>query len=263
MKNVVNCQHLLFTETWRHSKFGSRLCKIRWEKYPIAFVKVVEGSEIYNFPIHHFVHFYSTFWRNSRSNGASWDSSTRRRDVAPAPRLPRRPSPAARLPKAPCAFPRPLKSPPPTWCSRTRRTAAPPMDRRSAPCLPATGAPADAPPYRDIEAKAWSRKRSPVYKWHRPSSLAPEPLPLLLAPPPATMVAARWTPPSTQFRHRPTPSGPSPAPLEPPAPRVVVAKPQSHRSGCPSGQRCPPPPRLLADAIPAPSPASNRRVVSP
>jgi hypothetical protein len=26
------------------------------------FVKVVEGSEIYNFCIHHFVHFYSTFW---------------------------------------------------------------------------------------------------------------------------------------------------------------------------------------------------------
>jgi hypothetical protein len=28
----------------------------------MAFVKVVEGSEIYNFPIRHFVHFYSKFW---------------------------------------------------------------------------------------------------------------------------------------------------------------------------------------------------------
>jgi hypothetical protein len=28
----------------------------------MAFVKVVEGSEIYNFPIHHFGHFYSNNW---------------------------------------------------------------------------------------------------------------------------------------------------------------------------------------------------------
>jgi hypothetical protein len=34
----------------------------------MAFVKVVEGSEIYNFPIHHFVHFCSKFWRYSCSN---------------------------------------------------------------------------------------------------------------------------------------------------------------------------------------------------
>jgi hypothetical protein len=57
VKNLVSCQQLLFTETWRHSKFGSRLYKIRREKHPRAFVKVVEGGEIYNFPIHHLVHF--------------------------------------------------------------------------------------------------------------------------------------------------------------------------------------------------------------
>jgi hypothetical protein len=51
MKILVKYQHLLFTETEWHSKFGNNLCKIRWEKYPRAFVKVVEGSEIYNFPI--------------------------------------------------------------------------------------------------------------------------------------------------------------------------------------------------------------------
>jgi hypothetical protein len=68
MKNVVNGQQLLFTEAWRHSKFGHRLCKIRGEKHHMAFVKVVEGSEIYNFPIHHFVHFYSKFWIISCSN---------------------------------------------------------------------------------------------------------------------------------------------------------------------------------------------------
>jgi hypothetical protein len=33
------------------------LCKNRGEKHHRAFVKVVEGSEIYNFPIHHLVNF--------------------------------------------------------------------------------------------------------------------------------------------------------------------------------------------------------------
>jgi hypothetical protein len=83
VKNVVNRQQLLFAEAWRHSKFGSRLCKIRWEKHPRSFVKVVEGSEIYNFSIHHFVHFYSNFWRNSPSNRASQNGLASRRDVAP------------------------------------------------------------------------------------------------------------------------------------------------------------------------------------
>jgi hypothetical protein len=31
-------------------------------------VKVVEGSEIYNFPIHRLGHFYSTFWSYACSN---------------------------------------------------------------------------------------------------------------------------------------------------------------------------------------------------
>jgi hypothetical protein len=57
MKNLVNRQQLLFTETEWHSKFGCNLCKIRWEKHYRAFVKIVEGSEIYNFSIHHLVHF--------------------------------------------------------------------------------------------------------------------------------------------------------------------------------------------------------------
>jgi hypothetical protein len=61
---VVNLQQLLFTETERHSKFGCSLCKIRWEKHNTSFVKVVEGSEIYNFPIHHLVHFCSDLGEN-------------------------------------------------------------------------------------------------------------------------------------------------------------------------------------------------------
>jgi hypothetical protein len=38
------------------------------KKHHTTFVKVVEGSEIYNFPIQHFGHFYSNFWSFKRSN---------------------------------------------------------------------------------------------------------------------------------------------------------------------------------------------------
>jgi hypothetical protein len=83
VKNLVNCQQLLFTKTEWHSKFGCNLCKIYWEKHPRPFVKVIESSEIYNFPIHHFVHFYSIFWRFLRSNRVLWNIFEPRR----APRL--------------------------------------------------------------------------------------------------------------------------------------------------------------------------------
>jgi hypothetical protein len=68
VKNLVNRQYLLFSRTGRHSKLARRSCKIRREKHYTAFVKVVEGSEIYNFTIHHIVHFYSNFGRKSWSN---------------------------------------------------------------------------------------------------------------------------------------------------------------------------------------------------
>jgi hypothetical protein len=48
-------QDMATFKVWLH--FMHNPCR----KHPKAFVKVVEGSEIYNFPIHHFVHFYSTF----------------------------------------------------------------------------------------------------------------------------------------------------------------------------------------------------------
>jgi hypothetical protein len=105
VKNLVNRQYLLFSEIGRHSKFGSILCKIRGEKHYTAFAKVVEGSEIYNFPIHHFVHFYSTFWSYACSNR---DAGKRFRpaDVAqhhaatlPAPGALSRAVPPARIPR--------------------------------------------------------------------------------------------------------------------------------------------------------------------
>jgi hypothetical protein len=110
---VVNWQYLLFTETWRHSMLVSRFCKIRGEKHPRAFVKVVEGSGIYNFLIHHFVHFYSKFWRFLRSNSGTvnfcraGDAAPCRAPCAraPAPRLPRRPVPPRRIPRS-RTFPR-------------------------------------------------------------------------------------------------------------------------------------------------------------
>jgi hypothetical protein len=68
---MVNWQYLLFTEAWRRSMLASRFCKIRGEKHPRAFVKVVEGSEIYNFPIHHLVHFSCKILSFYHSNRAS------------------------------------------------------------------------------------------------------------------------------------------------------------------------------------------------
>jgi hypothetical protein len=82
VKNLVNRQHLRFTETWRHSKFVNSLWKIRWEKYHTAFVKVVEGSEIYNFPIHHPGHFSWEILSYTRSNRDSPHRSTPERERA-------------------------------------------------------------------------------------------------------------------------------------------------------------------------------------
>jgi hypothetical protein len=67
VKNLVNCSRVLFTGIEWHSKFGSSLCKIRWEKHHRAFVKVVEGSLIYNFAIYCLVHFSSNFGRKAWS----------------------------------------------------------------------------------------------------------------------------------------------------------------------------------------------------
>jgi hypothetical protein len=102
VKNLVNWQYLLFTEPWRHSKFVNNLCKIRREKHPRAFVKVVEGSEIYNFPIHHLVHFSCKNSSYGQSNSARpkffWQAATPpalQRAGAPARAFPRPCSPEA------------------------------------------------------------------------------------------------------------------------------------------------------------------------
>jgi hypothetical protein len=120
VKNLVHWQYLLFTETWRHSKFGSNLCKIRLEKHITAFVKVVEGSEIYNFPIHHFVHFYSTFWCYMCSNRGTRKHSASRAATSHAAHLRR-------------AVPRPVPPGAPYRGAHHREPACPEAPRPEAP----------------------------------------------------------------------------------------------------------------------------------
>jgi hypothetical protein len=183
MKNLVNGQQLLFTEMWWHSKFGSNLCKIHWEKYPKGFVKVVEGSEIYKFTIHHFVHFYSKFWNFTRSNSGTvkrfWAS---RRRAGPTNRIPRPRLPEApHLPKA-THKPRrieviyatcraPLVGRPPAVYRRSvrcpgsvhdayKRGDRPPRTRRPPPPTPSRSAPSPLAPPRRAPPSAPSRRRT-------------------------------------------------------------------------------------------------------
>jgi hypothetical protein len=114
VENLVNYQQFPFTGTEWHSNFGCNLCKNCWEKHLKAFVKVVDGSEIYNFPSHHLVHFYSNFWRFSHSNQGTVKqfrvSRAPRRDVACRRRPPSASAPSClprpAHPPRPCAFPR-------------------------------------------------------------------------------------------------------------------------------------------------------------
>jgi hypothetical protein len=98
VKNLVNWQYLLCTETWRHSKLVRRSYKIRREKHHGAFMKVVEASEIYNFPIHHLVHFSCKNLSFYRSNRASPNKFRVDCDVAPRPRARRSPWRSGRRP---------------------------------------------------------------------------------------------------------------------------------------------------------------------
>jgi hypothetical protein len=153
---LFSWQYLLFTETWRHSMLASRFCKIRGEKHPRAFVKVVESSEIYNFPIHHLVHFSSknlSFYRSDRAS-PTFLGTLRRRPCAGAasgppacaPRvaaLPEAPFPeATHRPKAASKF-SPLLTPR-GWTSAQRTTSR----FCASPCRALLPRPAHAP--RDV-----------------------------------------------------------------------------------------------------------------
>jgi hypothetical protein len=109
---VENCekplarQMLLFFRTGRHSKLARRSCKIRREKHPRAFVKVVEGSEIYNFPIHCSVHFSGKILRKieikrAKPCCAGYVASRRRATFQSAPRALPHAGRAVRTPRRP------------------------------------------------------------------------------------------------------------------------------------------------------------------
>jgi hypothetical protein len=96
------------------------------KKHHTAFVKVVEGSEIYNFSIHHFVHFYSNFWSFKHSNRGAVTQFRASRAAPASPSGP--PTP----PEAPCFpthahTPRRLEGSPATCHAPPRRSAAPPV----------------------------------------------------------------------------------------------------------------------------------------
>jgi hypothetical protein len=52
VKNPGQHHQLLFTGAEWHSKFANSLCEIYCSKPLRAFIKLVEGSEIYNFGIY-------------------------------------------------------------------------------------------------------------------------------------------------------------------------------------------------------------------
>jgi hypothetical protein len=139
---------------------ASRSCKNRGEKHLQAFVKVVDGSEIYNFGIHCSEHFSSSFGRKTRSKSpkSAHSRCTRRRaatsrrperrarraSVHPPPWRPVLPAhlPRSPLPKA-GSTPRCLE----VFPCHVSRCPSPfghaTMDRRSVPC-PGTRAPTKA-----------------------------------------------------------------------------------------------------------------------
>jgi hypothetical protein len=92
-------------------------------------VKVVEGSEIYNFPIHYFVHFYSTFWSYTCSNRGTGKHFGQPRRAVPPARAPRAPPETRTLPRS--RAPRPHA--PSAWASRPQHV------------VPTTAVPSPAP----------------------------------------------------------------------------------------------------------------------
>jgi hypothetical protein len=194
VKNLVNRQQLLFTVAWRNSKFGCNLCKIHWEKHYTAFVKVVEGSEIYNFPIHHFVHFYSKFLRKTRSHiGTPPRFAPRRAAPARAPcclgvRAPARAPRVGALPEA--AFPEVTHLP--------EATTRPEVARPEVPCPESPGRPCRGVPllWRRTEpcTPSPSPVRSPTWRASLIEGSAALCLACRAAPRPA-LRRRRWRPP--------------------------------------------------------------------
>jgi hypothetical protein len=153
-------------------------------------VKVVEGSEINNFHIHHIVHFYSNFGRKSRSNRGTpskiWPrarsrarlprASAARLGVRATPRAfptqlaPSRGSTHAEEPRSPRCPPAraPERVPPYVSPCPTSYGAARPSSRLPALPLPA---PCSRVPYKGAAAFTMTRSPLPVARprpWGQP-----------------------------------------------------------------------------------------------
>jgi hypothetical protein len=158
-------------------------------------VKVIGCSEIYNLPIHHLVHLYSTFGSLSFSNRAS-----RTRCRAPRRHISRHARRARRARRAAGCLPPSAFEPsarPPRYSAFPRRARTSGCHGRPCPCRPPTRAPAGtaraardaAPPYvAAFPVSLWARKRLPTLKTVPPRLLrrcVPLPLrSLLLRRPP-------------------------------------------------------------------------------
>jgi hypothetical protein len=159
-------------------------------KHHMTFVKVGKGGEIYNFPIHHLVHFYSNFWSFKRSNRCTMTQSRASRcHVATSRALPpRHPSLARAFPRHPAPSWGPWSPRPLTCRFRTRRRprhywiagppAAPSPVRLRLPRLP---------PYHDEMPSVSSTrsKRPAAYKSESQSSRVPSRPVLLRRRPPS------------------------------------------------------------------------------
>jgi hypothetical protein len=140
-------------------------------------VKVVEGSEVYNFPIHHLVHFYSNFWSFERSNrtAVTRNKVDRRRATTSHAVRATRPCRACltiRFTRRPRhrAFPRNVRAVAASKSSPSRRAPG---------CAPRrtgrTGAPMDRRTDRDpfpVERACQGRRRTGKLRW--PCSLRRE-----------------------------------------------------------------------------------------
>jgi hypothetical protein len=97
-KTLVNAAQTLFTNTEKIAKLACLLCKICWSKHPSAFVKVLEGGEIYNFAYYLLGHFSFKMRRKSRSKQSLAE-------------LFHTPVPESHAPARRCAQPAPVRMP--------------------------------------------------------------------------------------------------------------------------------------------------------
>jgi hypothetical protein len=164
----------------------------------MAFVKVVGGSEIYNFRIQCFVHFSTKVWRNFRSKSSSLKHSRPGRRRAATSR-------------SPCAVPARRTKPPPTEAAPSLGVRAPnaphfypvhvspsPSCRTRAPCTGRAAGPSRAHRThvdRDAAVPRWFLCRHYRVTSERLFKVAPPPLARAVPSRPPSLHRPPWKPP--------------------------------------------------------------------